>query len=975
MSEIATVFKPLRSRSVVIRSIDKLTSRSKKVLRICREHYLRDDISSGSPLIDKGIESDPAYTPRVLSATPYEKRYLMVDTNVLLHHMDLMEKGGSACDGLKDVIVCETVVSEVKHRDFGVYKRLMSMVKDVSNRRYFVFPNEHNRGSFDVQRDDESDNDYNDRLIRLAASWYRARLEGIDEADVLLVTNDRENRAKALAAGLSCMTLRQYVQELSAAFPDMNLTDYAGSYDEGKGHTRKKKRKHDDLSRRTTLYPKYWSDKRVKDVLQRPTAFKHVVKGTIRQNRYNRNEATVTTFDGGEERLVRLSSREAINRAIDGDVVLVEVLDGEEEEEEDKSPSGVASSKRSKATTPPVAKNSSSTTGRVVAVLKRNWRPYCGTLLKNDFGGGGLNKAIFCPKDRRIPRIRIKTRQRSTLEAKWIVVAIDAWDENSAYPDGHYVRTIGDVADRAVESEVILIEHAIPTEPFTPAVIKCLPPEDWAITPENMAPTRVDLRHLDVCSIDPPGCKDIDDALHARVLPDDSGLVEVGVHIADVSYYVRPETAIDEEAARRATTTYLVQRRLDMLPKLLTETLCSVRANVDRFVFSAIWIMNPETAKIVSVKFHRSIVHSRAAMTYGDAQAFLDDPQKTGKVADSVRLLHKIAQKLRQRRRDMGALNLASPEVRFQMDSETHDPVAVEMYRHKQTNALVEEFMLLANISVAKKIVDFFPSIAVLRRHPAPAPRRFEDLIRAADSVGVKINADTSKQLADSLDNAYVSGMKDSNKIFRILATRCMNQATYFCSGEFAESERHHYGLATPIYTHFTSPIRRYADVMVHRMLSVAIGIEPMPKTYQEKAAVRALCDNCNQRHYAAQMAGRASVQLYTRVFFRDKSRVLTATILSVRPTGVGVIVLDFGFEGFVRLNGTGEEGGGSNEWTFDSEKMALTNATKRRVLSMFQEIRVELKVLELEAYREEVVVTLVHDENDDGDDNSGAAP
>jgi exosome complex exonuclease DIS3/RRP44 len=264
------------------------------------------------------------------------------------------------------------------------------------------------------------------------------------------------------------------------------------------------------------------------------------------------------------------------------------------------------------------------------------------------------------------------------LENKWIVVKIDFWDENSPYPTGHYVRTIGDVNDRAIESEVILLEHSIPSEPFTPSVIACLPPKNWKITAENTASDRVDLRHLAVCSIDPPGCKDIDDALHARMLP--NGLLEVGVHIADVSFYVRPNTALDTEAARRATTTYLCQRRLDMLPGLLTETLCSVRGNVDRFVFSVIWTLDPKTADEISVRFHRSIVHSKRAMTYGDAQTFLDDPSLKGDVADSVRLLHGVAQKLRAKRIAAGALQLASPEVRFQIDSETHDPIAVEMY-------------------------------------------------------------------------------------------------------------------------------------------------------------------------------------------------------------------------------------------------------------------------------------------------------
>ena len=185
-----------------------------------------------------------------------------------------------------------------------------------------------------------------------------------------------------------------------------------------------------------------------------------------------------------------------------------------------------------------------------------------------------------------------------------------------------------------------------------------------------------------------------------------------------------------------------------------------------------------------------------------------------------------------------------------------------------------------------------------------------------------------------------------------------MNQAVYFVSGEVEPSERRHYGLATPIYTHFTSPIRRYADVIVHRMLAVAIGIESMPTGYSEKSFIRDLTDNCNRRNYAAQMAGRASVQLYTRVFFRESPRTVVATVLGVRKTGIAVIVMEFGFEGFVRLEST-EDGG---EWVHDSEKMSLR--TSKRIISIFQEVELKLEVRKLNAFREEVVLTLLGDED-----------
>jgi len=281
----------------------------------------------------------------------------------------------------------------------------------------------------------------------------------------------------------------------------------------------------------------------------------------------------------------------------------------------------------------------------------------------------------------------------------------------------------------------------------------------------------------------------------------------------------------------------------------------------------------------------------------------------------------------------------------------------------------VEEFMLLANCAVAEKITSFFPSVALLRRHPSPSPRRFDELVKAGQLVGVDIRIKTSKDLADSLDAAKIPGRPKSNKIFRILATRCMSQAVYFCAGELAATEYRHYGLATPIYTHFTSPIRRYADVVAHRMLAVAIGIESMPTAYQEKSFIHDRCDNINKRNYAAQMAGRASVQLYTRVFFRSRPRVVSATVLHVRSTGVAVLVMEFGFEGFIRVK---DEAHGGN-WAFNQEQLCLqrpdtgaADGTPAR-LTVFQEVRVRVEVKEMDAYREEVMLTFATNDDKDG--------
>jgi exosome complex exonuclease DIS3/RRP44 len=198
----------------------------------------------------------------------------------------------------------------------------------------------------------------------------------------------------------------------------------------------------------------------------------------------------------------------------------------------------------------------------------------------------------------------------------------------------------------------------------------------------------------------------------------------------------------------------------------------------------------------------------------------------TDPVSLGIKALNTLAKQLRQKRMDAGALTLASPEVRFRMENDSQDPVDVEMKELKDTNALVEEFMLLANVYVAKKIQETFPESSMLRRHPKPPQNNFETLIKAVSPMGIEIDPSTSLTLSKTLDTAVVATDPYFNKLIRIMTTRCMMQAVYFCSGTLAEPDFWHYGLASPIYTHFTSPIRRYADLQVHRLLAASIGYD-----------------------------------------------------------------------------------------------------------------------------------------------------
>eukprot|EP01051_Picozoa_sp_SAG22_P010141 SAG22_NODE_893_length_6643_cov_9.325489_2_plen_488_part_00 len=435
---------------------------------------------------------------------------------------------------------------------------------------------------------------------------------------------------------------------------------------------------------------------------------------------------------------------------------------------------------------------------RVVGVIRRSWRPYCGTLDTRGRAAGELQdgvstKLLFVPAEKTVPRVRITTRQAASLSGKRIVVAIDTWDRTQRSPTGHYVKVIGAVGDKDAETELLLLENQVSKAlPFCCAStvfylrqclsLLCLSDPDPGLLPQGhrrpagrgpglaagrgrdcqagglpdganscgrggnqptngpgRPPARLLLCLLSafalpawnswrphnphsqpaalalslcrvaclqscprICSIDPPGCTDIDDALHCRTLP--NGNLEVGVHIADVTHFLKSGSKLDEEAQERGTTVYLVNRRIEMLPSLLTCDLCSLRSDVDRLAFSTVWQLDPTTLEVVDVQFHRSVIRSCKSFTYGEAQLRMDDPTMNDQLTLDLRNLNRIAKKLRRDRFARGALTLASPEVKFQLDSETHNPSDVALYELKEANALVEEFMLLGNVTVGAKV-------------------------------------------------------------------------------------------------------------------------------------------------------------------------------------------------------------------------------------------------------------------------------
>lgn len=854
-------------------------------------------------------------------------------------------------------------------------------------------------------------NDENDARIRNVARFLGQQLHG-SHIRVILCTDDAASRTIAAACPFyQAYSVRAWVHEMEQHNPGVTLSDVVaqlGGATLAFSTQAQQQQQH--------YFVPHVEASRLSRGLQTGTYFRGVFRSSHRESAW-------ITIRRGEERVaVRITGWADRNRAIDGDVVAVAL---HPLEQWITSPSSCEAKSKSTTTTTTTTtitrenENDAATianetadptlgdlenvaesvvrvehgaaqtlcpTGKVVGIIRRNFGTHCGSVFSMSSSlehhhhsepqhgptereqlaaeyerehADGSTTCVFFPVDKKMPPILIRTTQRDRLLGQRIIVSMDSWPSHSPYPLGHYVRTLGPTGSKDVETQVVLHQYDIPHEPFPASVLACLPPDDYRIDAEN-SPGRVDLRHLPVLSIDPPGCKDIDDALHCIELP--NGNWQVGVHIADVTHYVKPGTAMDLEAANRSTSTYLVNKRLDMLPSLLTTDLCSLKGNVDRYAFSVLWEVTPE-AEIINVDFKKTIIHSIAALTYQQAQSFIDQADDVDDVqASAVKRLAKLARKFRKRRIDAGALTLASPEVKFVLDSESLNPTDVQAYALLEANALVEEFMLLANVTVAKKILRNYPTLSVLRRHPAPNRAMFDNLISKAKCKGLEIDIEDSKRLADSLDAAIVDTDPYINKLLRILSTRCMSPAQYFCSGEFRPTEWHHYGLAAPVYTHFTSPIRRYADVCVHRLLAAAIGVAPLPNHLSSKSYLHDLCANMNRRHRAAQLAGRSSVQLHTLIFFSgDGAKEETAYVLDVETReshdpSFTVMIPRYGIEGRVRLNVSAND---TNLTRFpEQHKLSYSDGSSATAVSVqvFDKVTVRIWVREMEDHRELVL-------------------
>lgn len=534
-----------------------------------------------------------------------------------------------------------------------------------------------------------------------------------------------------------------------------------------------------------------------------------------------------------------------------------------------------------------------------------------------------LSNDIFIPKD----------KLKGGKSGDKAIVRIVEWPEEAKNPMGEVVDILGVAGENNAEMHAILAEYDLPYV-YPANVEKAADKIPEAIPAEEIA-KREDFRHVLTVTIDPKDAKDFDDALSARQL--ENGNWEVGVHIADVTHYVKPESVIDREAYSRGTSVYLVDRTVPMLPERLCNQICSLRPNEDKLCFSAIFELDKE-ATIVNSRICRTVINSDRRFSYEEAQEVIETGE--GACKEAILVLNGLAQKLRVKRFKNGAISFDRVEVQFEID-ENGKPLGTYVKESKEANKLIEEFMLLANLTVAE-FVGKVPKGAtkktfVYRIHEQPDPQKLENFSAFISRFGYKFKAtgtktEMSKSINSLLDN--VSGKPEENLI-ETLAIRSMQKARY------TTENLGHYGLALTYYAHFTSPIRRYPDMMVHRLLEryLAGGRSVIKTKYED------YCKHCSSMEMVASGAERSSIKYKQVEFMADKiGKVFDGVISGVTEWGLYVELTENHCEGLVPIRDL--EG---DYYEYDEKSYCLTGLRKKQVYRLGDPMTVKIAQANLE--------------------------
>jgi len=612
-----------------------------------------------------------------------------------------------------------------------------------------------------------------------------------------------------------------------------------------------------------------------------------LIKGALRINPRNFVDAFISSADG-TERDIYIEGIADRNRSLPGDIVAVKLLP--KEQWKTNRPGEPEQKAAASNENPPVFTK----TGKVVFIIeKKHSRVACGFL--KPFRNNSFGFALLSPVDNRIPRLMIPLTecpndfkvQFKNYEKTLFIGSIADWGKNSAFASGKIMRSLGEAGHIEPETESILLCNDIDSSPFSEKVLRCLPDgKKWSVTKEELE-KRKDMREECIFTIDPATARDLDDALSCKLIEED--VYEVGVHIADVSHFVEQGTELDNVASQRATSVYLAQKVVPMLPNVLCEQLCSLNPGVERLAYSVIWKMKSD-GTILSEWFGRTVIRSCIKLSYDHAQRMIDSdetndispeefPEIYGQfpfavIASKVKLLYGISKFLRSRRFENGALRLDQPKLAFTLDGKTGMPSGCYVYQYKDSNRMIEEFMLLANMAVGHKIYQNNPDKAILRCHAPPQEILMEGVADTCKKFGIPFNIKNSSGISSSLGEILNRKEDIFNKeslfaALTLLCTKPFQNARYFCTGTIDdEASYRHYALNVPIYTHFTSPIRRYPDVLVHRLLTASLDKSFELRGNAEELEV--VASHCNDKKWAAKKCSEQSSLLFFAVYLLE---------------------------------------------------------------------------------------------------------